>query len=39
MAKNVKISTIPNNNVITDVKDFGKHLKYKPGFCNRIFLV
>ena len=29
MAKNVKESAIPNNNVIADVKDFGKHLKYK----------
>ena len=29
MAKNVKISTIPNSNVITDVKDFRKYLKYK----------
>lgn len=29
MSKKVKESTIPNTNVITDVKDFGKHLKYK----------
>ncbi|MCT7611503.1 helix-turn-helix domain-containing protein [Aliarcobacter butzleri] len=29
MAKNVKISPKPNSNVILDIKDFGKHLKYK----------
>lgn len=29
MAKNVKISTKPNSSVITDIKDFGKHIKYK----------
>ena len=29
MAKKVKESTIPDSNIITDVKDFGKHLKYK----------
>lgn len=29
MAKNVKISSKPDTNIITDIKDFGKHLKYK----------
>lgn len=29
MAKNVKLSPEPNSNIILDVKDFGKHLKYK----------
>ena len=29
MAKNVKVSPEPNSNIILDVKDFGKHLKYK----------
>ena len=29
MAKNVKVSIEPNSNVILDVKDFGKYLKFK----------
>jgi len=29
MAKNVKETSKPSSNVISDIKDFGKHLKYK----------
>lgn len=29
MAKNVKLSNEPDNNIITDVKDLGKHIKYQ----------
>ena len=29
MAKNVKVSIEPTTNVILDVKDFGKYLKFK----------
>ena len=29
MAKNVKETSQPSSNVISDIKDFGKHLKYK----------
>ncbi|WP_428024064.1 helix-turn-helix domain-containing protein [Arcobacter sp.] len=29
MAKNVKVSIEPNTNVILEVKDFGKHLKFR----------
>lgn len=29
MAKNVKISIEPDTNIILEVKDFGKHLKFK----------
>lgn len=29
MAKNVKVSIKPITNVISEVKDFGKHLKFK----------
>lgn len=29
MAKSVKISEKPTNPIITDIKDFGKHIKYK----------
>lgn len=28
MAKNVKLSAKPNDNVISDVKDLGKHIKF-----------
>ena len=29
MAKSVKISVEPDSNIISDVKDFGKHIKFK----------
>ncbi|MDY3205047.1 MAG: helix-turn-helix transcriptional regulator [Arcobacter sp.] len=29
MAKNVKETSKPSSNVINDIKNFGKHLKYK----------
>ncbi len=29
MAKNVKVTSKPNSNIILDIKDFGKHLKYQ----------
>lgn len=29
MAKNVKISLEPTSNIISDIKDIGKHIKFK----------